>query len=145
LVAGIGQSLALPIVLNDQIAMDWHTGLAIYGFDPVAYFTDSKPRVGSPEFEYALAGATWRFRNEGNRAAFITHPEVYTPAFGGYDPIAVAKGVATAGHPQFWMIADQRLYLFRDEATRAEFAADPAKSVTDAEIRWPSVLRDLVP
>ena len=39
----------------------------------------------------------WRFSNEGNRAAFAEHPEVYTPRFGGYDPVAIARGVSGAG------------------------------------------------
>ncbi len=145
LVAGIGQPSPVGAVASAGISVDWHTGLAIYGFDPVAYFTDAKPRVGLPEFEYALGGATWRFRNEGNRAAFIAHPEVYMPQFGGFDPIAVARGIAAAGHPQFWLIADQRLYLFRDAVARNAFAADPTRSVADAGVHWPAVAKDLSP
>ena len=74
-------------------------GLRIYGFDPVAYFTDGGPSAGPAEFEYRLAGATWRFRNEGNRAAFADHPEVYMPQFGGYDPVASRAASRSPGHP----------------------------------------------
>ena len=66
-------TLAAP---GDRIVVNDDTGLAISGFDPVAYFTDAKPKIGLPEQELQLDGAVWRFRNEGNRAAFAEHPEL---------------------------------------------------------------------
>ncbi|MBW8903033.1 MAG: hypothetical protein JF566_03430, partial [Bradyrhizobium sp.] len=92
--------------------VDRHTGLAIYGIDPVAYFTDGKPTVGRADFELRHAGAVWRFENEGNREAFAADPPVYMPRFGGYDPVGVSRGVATPGNPALWIVNDQRLYLF---------------------------------
>lgn len=78
---------------------DRYTGLAIGGFDPVSYFTDARPMAGQPGFEVSEAGAVWRFRNEGNRAFFLAHPEIYGPQFGGYDPTDLARGVPLAGNP----------------------------------------------
>ena len=118
-------------------------GLALYGFDPVAYFTQGEPTLGTAEFEYGYGGASWRFRNEGNRAAFASNPEVYAPAYGGYDPLGVARGVATPGHPQVWVRRGDRIYLFHKEETRATFAADPAGAVAAAETRSPQVRKDL--
>src|SRR3954471_20921041 len=67
---------------TERIVVDQHTGLAIYGVDPVAYFTDRKPIPGRQDFEYRYAGAAWRFVNEGNRAAFAADPHVYMPRYG---------------------------------------------------------------
>jgi hypothetical protein len=151
---GLGLILGMPACFEagpagaattERLVIDPHTGLALYGFDPVAYFTDVKPLAGRPEFELSFAGAVWRFRNEGNRAAFIDRPEVYMPRFGGYDPLAVARGVAVPGHPQFWLVAHDRLYLFQTAATRAAFAADPDQALTAAQAMWPQVLKTLVP
>jgi hypothetical protein len=88
------------------------TGLAISGFDPVAYFTDSKAVPGRPELELNLKGVVWRFRSEGNRAAFQLAPDAYAPRFGGYDPVAISRDRAVPGHPLFWAITGERLYLF---------------------------------
>jgi hypothetical protein len=71
----------------------------------VAYFADATPRLGSSDFELSFAGVVWRFRNEGNRAAFIANPEVYMPRSGGYDPVAVARGASAPGHAELWAIA----------------------------------------
>ena len=122
-----------------------HSGLAISGFDPVAYFTDAEALPGKGEFEQAVDGAVWRFRSLGNRAAFKADPTVYMPRFGGYDPVGVARGVAVPGNPQLWAISDQRLYLFYSEQTRAEFADDTDRTATSADRVWQSVRLKLVP
>ena len=111
---------------TERVIVNRYTGLAIEGYDPVAYFTDARPVLGLPEFEAAQAGAVWRFRNEGNRASFVAHPEIYGPQFGGYDPVDLARGVTFAGNPRFWLVSGQRLYLFGREENRDAFAADPA-------------------
>jgi hypothetical protein len=111
----------------------------------VAYFTDGKPMAGRAELELSFAGAVWRFRNEGNRAAFTDRPDIYMPRFGGYDPMAVARGVAVPGNPQVWVVAQRRLYLFQTAETREAFAAAPDKMLAAAQARWPQVVEALVP
>jgi len=133
------------VVTTERVVIDWRTGLAISGFDPVAYFTDALPRVGRSNFEYTYSGATWRFRNVGNRAAFMAHPEIYMPWLGGYDPVRASQGLGVRGNPEVWMIAGKRLYLFYDGENRAAFAADPNRYIADAARRWPDILRTLTP
>src|SRR5689334_25244594 len=82
---------------TERLVIDRMSGLAIHGFDPVAYFSEQKPVLGLEAFELKFEGAIWRFRNEGDRAAFIADPDVYAPQFGGYDPLHVAEGKTVAG------------------------------------------------
>jgi hypothetical protein len=128
---------------TERIVVNRFSGLAIDGFDPVAYFVDSQPVRGLPDFEAGLLGAVWRFRNEGNMASFLAHPEVYGPQFGGYDPIDLARGVILAGNPLLWVISGQRLYLFAREDNRDAFAADPEPFLSQADKRWPPLERGL--
>jgi hypothetical protein len=141
--AAAGIALAAQAATTEQLVADRYTGLAIGGFDPVAYFTDAQPLVGQPGFEAAEAGAIWRFRNEGNRAFFLANPEIYSPQFGGYDPTDVARGVAVAGQPRLWLVAGQRLFLFGRTETRDAFAADPARFAREATQRWPGLRETL--
>ena len=134
----------LSAATTERIVTDYHTGLAISGFDPVAYFTKSKALIGRADIETWFAGATWRFSNEGNREAFTDHPEVYMPAFGGYDPMGVARGVAVPGHPELWLIIGERLYLFHNSKTREAFAAAPEQFIALANRQWPDVESTLV-
>ena len=116
---------------------------AIEGYDPVGYFVDARPEVGVEDFEASAAGAVWRFRNEGNQASFVAHPDIYGPQFGGYDPIDLARGVTVAGNPRFWLVSGERLYLFNREETRAAFVADPSKVLRSATQRWPGIQQSL--
>jgi hypothetical protein len=136
---------AIGAATSEMVVVNRYTGLAIEGFDPVAYFVDAAPSPGQASLELRADGAIWRFRNEGNRAAFAANPDVYMPRFGGHDPIAVARGTATDGNPALWLIDGARLYLFYSEDARTAFAADPDNAVAAAERNWPEVRRGLVP
>src|ERR1700692_623108 len=128
---------------TERVVVNRFTGLAIEGFDPVAYFVDARPEIGREDFEASQAGAVWRFRNEGNRASFVAHPDIYGPQFGGYDPVDLARGVTVAGNPRFWLISGQRLYLFRREPNPDAFAADPERLQRNANSRWPRLEQGL--
>jgi YHS domain-containing protein len=147
-VAGLALAVASPgsvAATTEMIVVDRHTGLAIGGYDPVAFFTDGKPIEGSADFEFRYAGAVWRFCNIGNRDAFAERPDVYMPRFGGYDPIGVARGVATPGNPNLWLIAGQRLFLFYDHDRLEKFVADSNHLLAEAERKWPTVTNTLSP
>jgi hypothetical protein len=128
---------------TERVVVNRFSGIAIEGFDPVAYFVQGRAVRGLEDFEAGEGGAVWRFRNEGNRAFFVAHPEIYGPQFGGYDPIDVARGVTFAGNPRFWVIAGERLYLFGLESNRDAFAANPDRFVKQANARWPGLLQTL--
>jgi hypothetical protein len=136
--------MALAQATTERVVVNRFTGLAISGFDPVAYFTDTSPVRGDERFEAVRDGAVWRFRNEGNRAAFVGHPEIYAPQFGGYDPVDVARGRVVQGLPQLFTVHGQRLYLFASENSRAAFAAKPDGFANSAQHRWPKLKLELV-
>jgi len=139
--AGLG--FAARAATTERVVANRYSGLAIEGYDPVAYFVDARPMIGRPEFEASEAGVAWRFRNEGNRASFVAHPDIYSPQFGGYDPVDLARGVTVAGNPRFWLIVDERLYLFGLEEHRDAFAADSERLLRLANARWPPLEQGL--
>jgi YHS domain-containing protein len=140
-------AMALPIgaATTEYIVVDRNTGLAIHGYDPVAYFTDGAPVLGKGEFEHRHAGVVWRFRNPGNLAAFAADPEVYMPRFGGYDPVGLGRNVPIAGDPRIWLIEDGRLYLFQSAENKAIFAVQREQVTAAADEAWPAVQKTLVP
>jgi hypothetical protein len=128
---------------TERIVANRFSGLAIDGFDPVAYFVDREALAGLPDFEAWQGGVVWRFRNEGNRASFLAHPEIYGPQFGGYDPTDVARGVTVAGNPRFFAVVEERLFLFSREESRDAFVVEPARYLPRADARWPSLQQGL--
>lgn len=133
----------LGAATTERVVNDRNTGLAIFGYDPVAYFTDSQPVVGKPDYELTFDEVVWRFRSSGNRAAFSENPDIYRPRYGGYDPVSIARGVAVPGNPLLWLVIGERLYLFYNEDARNEFAASPDSAISAADARWQEVRQDL--
>lgn len=142
LIAGAGLQ-RLDAATTERVVIDYRSGLAISGYDPVAYFTVGRAVMGRADVEFRFAGAAWRFMNAGNRQAFVDSPETYMPVFGGYDPTGVARGVAVPGHPEVWLISGNRLYLFHDRGAREAFEDNPDRVLAAANRLWPQVENDL--
>lgn len=119
-------------------AVDPAVGLALNGFDPVSYFLPgaTAPEGGRAGIELRLAGVDWRFASAANREAFRRAPETYLPRLGGFDVPGIVAGVLAESDPLAFLIAGERLYLFRGEAQRAR--ADAAM-LAAAEARWPAL------
>jgi hypothetical protein len=73
----------IPAGAESTINKNWR-GLAIKGYDPVAYFTLGKPVKGKKEFEYNWRDAQWRFSNAEHLNLFKSDTEKYAPQYGGY-------------------------------------------------------------
>lgn len=122
---------------------DGSTGLAIGGYDPLAYYTKGEPRIGRDGVELNWGGAIWRFLNTGNRDAFKKHPLAYAPRFAGYDAYALTLGRTTPGHPRIWVRHEDRIYLFHNAANLRLWQGDRDKAIKLAEERWPVLSADL--
>lgn len=147
LAAGILLSAAQPAMalegVSERIATDPLSGIAIFGYDPVGYFLEGKPVSGQRSHEWTYAGVVWRFASEANREAFRRSPDVFVPAYGGYDAEGVLRGNATAPDPTIFAILDSRLYLFRSEAAKDRFVAE--NGVDEANASWERIAAGLRP
>ena len=74
---------ASEALAKDPINKNWK-GLAIKGYDAVAYFKLGKPVKGKSEFEHKWEGAKWRFSNPEHLNLFVADPQKYAPQYGGY-------------------------------------------------------------
>jgi hypothetical protein len=117
------------------------TGVAIGGYDPVAYFVQGAPTPGRNDITTGHDGTTWRFANEDNRAVFRTNPDRYVPRYGGYCAYAVAGGGTAGSSPEHWHIHDGKLYLNASARVHAKWLRDPTGYIARADANWPS-LRD---
>lgn len=116
-------------------------GLAIRGYDPVAYFTEARAVRGRPEFHHAWHGATWRFASAAHRDAFAADPARYAPAYGGFCAWAVSEGYTAPIDPNAWRIVDGRLFLNYDRSIQRRWEADMPARITRADTNWPAVER----
>ena len=117
-------------------------GIAIKGTDPVAYFTESKPREGSSEYTHEWDGVTWQFSSAENRDLFTANPEKYAPQYGGYCAWAVSQGSLAPIDPNSWAIVDGKLYLNLNEKIQAKWQKDIPGFIAKADNNWPQVLNN---
>ena len=110
------------------------SGLALKGYDPVAYFEAAKPTAGDSQFSYEWSGATWQFSSAANRDLFAQSPEAYMPQFGGFCSFAVGKGVTADISPDAWHIDSGNLYLFADKNVRDEWVDKLDEGSLDASV-----------
>ena len=117
------------------------SSLAVSGYDPVAYFTESKPVKGSSDFEYEWNGATWRFSSAANLEAFKATPEAYAPQYGGYCAWAVSQGYTASAEPERWKIVDGKLYLNYDAKVQSDWEKNIPGFIASADQNWPKILK----
>jgi YHS domain-containing protein len=88
-------------------------GLAIQGFDPVAYFAQNKAIKGSKQLAADFEDITYYFSSQANRDLFLKNPKNYEPQFGGWCAYAMgASGECVEIDPQTFKILNGKLYLF---------------------------------
>ncbi len=111
-------------------------GVALRGFDAVAYFAVDNAVKGNPKYEFAWNGAKWLFSSEENMKKFQTNPEAYAPQFGGYCSYAVSKGYTADGDPNAWKVVDGKLYLNYDPEVKKLWEQEQSERIKQGEKNW---------
>ena len=114
-------------------------GLALRGYDPVAYFTDRKPTPGSPDIDYQWKGATYRFATADHRDLFTANPEHYAPQFGGYCAFAVSLGTTADGDPFQWTVDGDRLFVNNNAIAAKLWNQSRPKNIQLGITNWPLI------
>jgi YHS domain-containing protein len=116
-------------------------GIAVGGYDVVAYFVEGRPMPGRSELAAERDGARWLFANAEHKRLFESDPERYLPAYGGYCAFGVARGTLVKIDPDAWTIDNGRLYLNYDRGVREQWLRDVPGFVAKANAAWPKLTR----
>jgi YHS domain-containing protein len=115
-------------------------GVAIQGYDPVAFFSDNKPVKGKPEFPARHNGALYYFASKEHRDLFKADPAKYEPAFGGYCAYGVSRNKLVEIDVDAFQIVDGRLLLQYSKGVRNDFNKDTKGNLGKAEANWPALV-----
>lgn len=112
-------------------------GIAINGYDPVAYFQLNKATVGNKAITYKWNNVDWQFSSTEHLELFKETPEKYAPQFGGYCAAAVSIGLTAKVDPKSWHIEDGKLYLFFNDDPKQDYIAEIGNGIVQkAESKW---------
>jgi YHS domain-containing protein len=132
----------LPFTLSAQSEVFKRSGVAINGYDAVAYFTQGVPVKGEDQLSYDWKDASWKFSSAENLAKFKSNPEKYAPQYGGYCAYGMAEGHKASTQPDAWTIVDGKLYFNYNLNVRTSWRKDIPGNIKRAEKNWPTVKRD---
>jgi hypothetical protein len=113
------------------------SGVALKGYDPVAYFQDAKAMPGVSEFTVTWGDASWHFVSAENMTVFEQDPEAYAPQYGGFCSFAAGKGFTADISPDAWHIRAGKLYVFADKNVLADWVAGVDDGTLDtSDANW---------
>ena len=114
-------------------------GVAIFGYDPIAYFAEIKPVKGLAEFHPEYQGSTFYFSPAANRDTFTANPDTFAPQYGGYCAFGMAKGYKATIDPAAFAVVGDKLYLDYSETVRSQWVSDIPGYIHKATANWPQV------
>lgn len=116
--------------------------LMLRGYDPVSYFTQSKPVPGQADIKAEHDGVTYRFASEENRRVFAANPAKYAPQFGGFCSNGMAYAVPIAGQTDNYKVIDGKLYMFGGYRSKLFFEMDQEKNLKLGRHYWDTEVKD---
>ena len=136
-------TLALPLFAQTAsktlLNLD-KTGVAIQGYDPVAFFTDNKPVKGDQKFVVKHYGAIYFFASKEHKDLFKADPAKYTPEFGGYCAYGVSRNKLVEIDVDAFQIVDGKLLLQYSKGVRDDFNKDTKGNLAKADANWVGIL-----
>ena len=134
-----------PALADGTVNTGYFGGVAISGYDPVAYFVDNRAMKGSEKYSYKWLGTPWYFASDEHRELFKKDPVKYTPQYGGYCAAEVAgSGSVTVNiDPEAFKIIDGKLYITYDKVHTDDFATHSRDLVSKGDANWPKKQAEL--
>ena len=115
-------------------------GLAIQGYDPVAYFTDNKAVKGNGKFNSEYEGAKYLFASVEHKTLFDSNAAKYAPAYGGYCGYAASINRLSPISPEWFQIEDGKLILQHNKKAFDLFNKELKENVIKADANWPGLV-----
>jgi YHS domain-containing protein len=123
---------------TSAINVDAH-GIALGGYDPVAYFDKHQPAQGVETISASYGGARYLFASEAHRKTFLSNPKKYVPQFGGFCAVGTSYGQKVDIDPQTGKVVKGKLYVNNNPKAQAIFDKDTQGTISRAEHNWPVV------
>jgi YHS domain-containing protein len=127
---------SVPLYGGELVNTSGESGVALNGYDPVAFFTDKKPVNGNFKISATHRGATYFFASEDHKATFEGNPDKYAPQCGGYCAFGVSVGALFPVDINTWQVRNDKLYLNLNPGILAMFNQDIDGNIAKANTNW---------
>lgn len=131
--------VGFSVVHAQKAAVFNKDGVAINGYDAVAYFTKSQPVKGDKKFSLVWNNATWYFASQEDLNLFKASPEKYAPQYGGYCAYGLSENHKAPTKPEAWSIVNGKLYLNYNLDVRSDWQKNTNERIKKADTYWPAI------
>lgn len=132
---------AIPVFAQTKTLLNLDkNGIAIQGYDPVAFFTQNRPVKGDPQFESKYNGARYLFASAEDKSTFDANPAKYEPQFGGFCAYGASEGHTAPVKIEAFQIVNGRLIMQYDLGVKKEFNKDQQGNLQKADRNWPAIV-----
>ena len=133
--------LLMPVFAQIKTLLNLdQSGVAIQGYDPVAFFTDHKPVKGDPKFVSKRDGAIYFFASKEHKLLFNADPAKYEPVYGGFCAYGVSRNRLVDIDVNAFQIVGGKLLLQYSTDIRDDFNKDARVNLAKAEANWPKLV-----
>lgn len=145
LIIAVPAGAAIPVAAHAAVAGSTSAvntdaqGLALRGYDPVAYFDTGKPTRGDAAIFADYNGVRYLFASEDHRKAFLADPQHFVPQFGGFCAVGTSFGEKVDADPQTGRVINGKLYVNYDSHAQALFDKDVPGTISRADQNWARV------
>ena len=123
-----------------KILMNTDDGIALSGYDPVAFFTEGKPVPGKPEIKSVNKGAVYLFSSPANKIKFDKAPDNYLPQNGGFCTVSASMGKIAKIEIDTWSVVGNKLYLQKNQSAKRMWDKDPPNFISKSSEKWPGLV-----
>ena len=135
----IAMTVGWALALSTRVQAETPGRVALWGYDPVSYFTAGRPEQGSAQFSFRFDDTTYWFASEEHRKMFVAEPGRFAPQFKGFCTLSVVRGLKIEADPEAWVIWNGKLYVFGAKDGVPEFKANPGEIADKANAAWTSL------
>ena len=121
-------------------------GVAMEGYDFVAFFKDLKAVKGDEKYTSQIDGIKYYFSSQKNKEEFDAEPDKYLPRYGGWCAYAISNGDKMEPDPVNFLIDDgDLLFFYADWQTslfgdlKGKWNKDPEGNKKKADENWPKI------
>ena len=116
-------------------------GIAIEGYDPVAFFTENKAVPGSMEFQSNCQGAIFQFASARNKKKFDNDIMKHLPQYGGFCAVSASMGMVEPISIETWSVVNGKLYFQRNAKALGMWSEKgPQVFIQRADKNWPGLV-----
>jgi hypothetical protein len=134
--AMLAQNPSSPLKPVNAVPDSGDERVMLKGHDVVAYFTQGRHALGSPQIKSVHEGVTFRFASAEHKALFDAAPQKYLPQYGGFCANGIVYGIPWGGDADTWKMIDGKLYIFGGQGSKDGFELDVPKNLALADKYW---------